>query len=103
MNSSQVKALQGVILDRETTFTVREFSRACGVERSLVFTMLEEGVIDALPGTGGLEFHGEALIRARRAVRLVEDLGVNWPGAALALDLLDELESLDSRGPVRRA
>ena len=85
MNGTQFKSLRGVILDRETTFTVREISHACGVERSQILTMLEEGVIDALPGTSGPVFHGEALVRARRAVRLVDDLGVNWPGAALAL------------------
>lgn len=90
-------ALRGVLLNSETVFSVREFCRACGVERSLLLTMLDEGVIEPVPGRSDLEFHGEALIRARRAVRLVEDLGVNWPGAALALDLLDELESLEVR------
>jgi hypothetical protein len=30
-------------------------------------------------------------------LRLVRDLDLNWPGAALALDLLDELERLQRR------
>ena len=39
-------------------------------------------------------FSGRTVIRARRAMNLARDLRVNWPGAALALDLLDELETL---------
>jgi chaperone modulatory protein CbpM len=90
--------VSGVILDRRTTFTLIEFSSACGVTQERVVEMVAEGVIDPLPGRDGLHFHGEALIRARRALRLVRDLGINWPGAALALDLLDELERMRSRG-----
>lgn len=88
--------LSGVILDRRTTFTLIEFSSACGVERERVVEMVEEGVIDPISRHGDLRFHGEALVRARRALRLVQDLGLNLPGAALALDLLDEIERLRS-------
>jgi chaperone modulatory protein CbpM len=97
MTGNNNDALRGVLLNTETVFSVREFCRACGVERSLLLTMLDEGVIEPLPNRSDLEFHGEALIRARRALRLVDDLGVNWPGAALALDLLDELDLLQVR------
>lgn len=97
MNDRPAKTLRGVVLNTDSVFGVQEFCRACGVERSLVIKMLEEGVIEALPGRRNLAFHGEALIRARRALRLVEDLGVNWPGAALALDLLDQLDSQQYR------
>ena len=34
------------------------------------------------------------MTRAQKALKLVRDLRVNWPGAALALDLLDEVERL---------
>ena len=39
-------------------------------------------------------FPGISLERARRAFRLQQDLGVNVAGAALALNLLDELDRL---------
>jgi chaperone modulatory protein CbpM len=39
-------------------------------------------------------FSGAALRRARIALRLERDLGVNLPGVALALDLLEELQRL---------
>lgn len=88
--------LSGVVLDRRTTFTLVEFSSACGVERERVVEMVEEGVIEPISEHEDWRFHGEALVRAKRALRLVRDLGLNWPGAALALDLLDEIERLRS-------
>ena len=42
-------------------------------------------------------FHGVSIRRVRRAQRLERDLGVNTPGIALALELLEELEQLRSR------
>jgi chaperone modulatory protein CbpM len=89
--------LSGVILDRRTTFTLVEFSSACGVTAERVIEMVEEGVIEPISDRDDWRFHGEALVRAMRALRLMRDLGINWPGAALALDLLDELERLQSR------
>ena len=84
--------LRGVILDSRTTFTLVEFSRVCGVEQQVIVEMVQDGVIDPLERQGDWRFHGGALVRAQRALRLVRDLGVNWPGAALALDLLERLE-----------
>jgi chaperone modulatory protein CbpM len=86
--------LRGVVLDSRTTFTLTEFCRVCGVERSLVVEMVSEGVIEPMVAGDTWHFHGEALVRAKRGLRLVRDLHVNWPGAALALDLLDQLEML---------
>ncbi len=39
-------------------------------------------------------FSGFALMRVQRVLRLQHDFGVNLPGAALALDLLEELDRL---------
>ena len=88
--------LSGVILDRHTSFTLVEFCQACGVTTELVVEMVQEGVIEPEGARRrDWRFHGEALVRAQRALRLVDDLQVNWPGAALALDLLEELERRD--------
>lgn len=87
--------LTGTLIDERTTFTLREFCHVCGVHTELVLEMVEEGVIEPR----GLRpdewvFQGRALIRAQTALRLVHDLRINWPGAALALDLLEDLERL---------
>lgn len=90
--------VRGIVLDEQVTFTLHEFSDACGVRRQLVIEMVEEGVIEPARRTDtDWEFHGLALVRAQRALRLVRDLDINWPGAALALDLLEEIERLKAR------
>lgn len=96
--AEQRKEVDGVILDHRIRFTVTELCRVCGVRREVVMEMVEEGVIEpAGQRDDEWEFHGEALVRARRAIRLVRDLRLNWPGAALALDLLDEIEQMKPR------
>lgn len=92
MSNGPSDNLRGVILDTRTVLSFTEFCRACGVERQWIVEMVEEGVIEPVPDRSDWQFHGEMLLRAQRAVRLVRDLGVNWPGAALALDLLEQLE-----------
>ena len=57
--------------------------------------MVDEGVLEprgAVPAQW--RFSGGAVTRAQKALKLVRDLRVNWPGAALALDLLEEVERL---------
>ena len=95
MTRRDTEHLRGTVLDTTVTFTLSQVCRACGMQRELVLEMIEEGVIEPLDRTPReLRFTGETLVRAQRAARLVRDLDVNWPGAALALDLLDELDRL---------
>jgi chaperone modulatory protein CbpM len=98
MNERTNDSLRGVVLDERVTFTLTELCQACGVETELVVEMVREGVIEPA-GADEREwrFHGLSLVRAQTALRLVRDLDVNWPGAALALDLLDELDRLQRR------
>lgn len=87
--------LRGVVLDSRTQFTLHQFCDACGVQRELIVTMVTEGVIEPVEPRGeDWIFSGRELVRAQRALRLVNDLDINWPGAALALDLIEELEAL---------
>ncbi|HLT90283.1 MAG TPA: chaperone modulator CbpM [Woeseiaceae bacterium] len=98
MNERIQDELSGVVLDERVTFTLSEFCLACGVQRELVIEMVEEGVIEpAGRDESGWIFYGASVVRARTALRLVRDLEVNWPGAALALDLLEELGRLHGR------
>jgi chaperone modulatory protein CbpM len=56
---------------------------------------VEEGVISVLEiDAAEWRFSGAQLRRARIALRLERDLGVNAAGVALALELLEELEQL---------
>ena len=89
------RELAGTLLDERTVFTLHELCRACGVHAELVIEMVEEGVVEPR-GAAPAEwrFSGSAVTRAQKALKLARDLRVNWPGAALALDLLEEVERL---------
>ncbi len=89
------KQLSGTVIGEQTVFTLHELCSACGVHAELVIEMVEEGVLEPR-GRAPSEWHftGRAVIRAQKALNLARDLNVNWPGAALALDLLEEIEQL---------
>ena len=94
MSTTEIE-VHGVVIDEHTRFTLREFCSVCGVQTEKVLEMVEEGVIEPQgPRPDDWVFPGRALVRAQAALRLVHDLRVNWPGAALALDLLEDLERL---------
>ena len=90
--------LSGIILEELTEVSLAELCRACAVQSESIVELVEEGVLAPL----GREphrwrFSGIHLRRATVALRLQRDLGVNLAGAALALQLLDEVEALRAR------
>ena len=82
------------VMDRTVTFALEDVCRACGTRRSVVMEMVEYGIIEAGGTPDEPAFHGEALVHAQVAARLMRDLGVNLPGAALAIDLLRQMGRL---------
>lgn len=71
---------------------------ACQVPAERVLELVAQGVIE--PVGGGSQqwlFQSVSIRRVRCAERLRKDLGVNTAGAALALDLLDEIRQLRAR------
>ena len=90
--------LTGFVLEDETGLTLVEVCRACAAEPEMVMALVEEGLVAPSGGApDDWRFTGVHMHRARVAVRLQQDLGVNLPGAALALQLLEELDSLRAR------
>lgn len=90
--------LTGILVEDSTEFTLGELSRACGMPAEWILTLVEEGVIEPV-GTDQTHWHfpGHCLRRVRIAQRLQSDLGINLAGTALALELLEEVESLRQR------
>lgn len=90
--------LSGTIFDDTTEITAVELCRVCGVEASLVDELVQEGILEPTGGKADRRrFTYASVRRTRTVVRLQRDLGVNLPGAALALELLDRIEDLRSR------
>lgn len=85
--------LIGDVLDEGTEYSLGELCRACAVDAETVIEMVAEGLVE--PGGASpryWRFTGHSVVRVQTAIRLQRDLGVNLPGVALALDLLEELE-----------
>ena len=90
--------LNGDLLDEEVELTLGDLCRASRLPADVVIEMVEQGMIEPQGrDPARWRFSGVSLRRVRCAQRLQRDLGVNMPGAALALDLLDELEYLRAR------
>lgn len=95
----------GIILDEQGSLTLAEISSACAVEAGYIVELVEEGVITPEVAPENQEsrepqswrFSGMHLRHVRIASHLQGDLGVNLPGAALAMQLLDEVEVLRRR------
>ena len=95
MKQSSLTFLQCQVVEEDVQMTLAELCRACGTERELVVQLVEHGVVEPQgAGPQAWVFAGTSLQRARVALRLLRDLELNLPGAALAVDLLDEIARL---------
>jgi chaperone modulatory protein CbpM len=78
--------------------TLAEIRRACAVETEFIVELVEEGVLAPVgQDPQRWRFTYSHLRRVRVASHLQRDLGVNLAGAALALELLDQIEALRAR------
>ena len=94
----QVAEITGLILEEQSELSLADLCRACEAEADRIMELVHEGVLaPAGSAPGEWRFSGLHLQRARVALRLQNDLDVNLAGAALALELLDELDELRAR------
>ena len=87
-----------MILDETEEVTLADLTRTCRVHAEWVMELVEEGIIEPR-GPGGPQwvFSATSVVRVQKVQRLQRDLGVNLPGIALALELLDRIEALEAR------
>jgi chaperone modulatory protein CbpM len=86
------------ILEESAEVTLADLTRTCRVHAEWVLELVEEGVLEPLgPGGPQWRFSATSVVRVRKAQRLQRDLGVNLPGIALALQLLDRIDALEAR------
>jgi chaperone modulatory protein CbpM len=97
-NKEAMVRLTGIILEEQVEMTLAEMSRSCAVHAEYIIELVEEGVLAPIGrDQRAWRFTGGQVRRASIALRLQRDLGVNLAGVALALELLDELNSLRAR------
>jgi chaperone modulatory protein CbpM len=93
--------LSAIIIDEQHALTLAELSHACAVQTGYIIELVDEGLLT--PETEEEQephlwrFTSDQMRRARVALRLQSDLGINLAGVALALQLLDEIEALQQR------
>jgi chaperone modulatory protein CbpM len=88
----------GLLLDEMSSLTLEELCQACREHSEWVIELVEEGILEPSGRqVTSWRFSGVSLQRARTVRRLQQDLGVNLAGAALVLDLMDEIEDLRAR------
>jgi chaperone modulatory protein CbpM len=98
MTKVTVTDLSGELLDDDVKLTLGQLCRACEVSAESIVELVEEGIIDPEGReVSRWRFRAISIRRVRSALRLQHDLGVNAAGVALALDLLEELESVRAR------
>ena len=91
--------VRALLLDESMELTLTELCSVCSVPEQLVIEIVAEGIVEP----SGAEraqwrFSGVAITRIQRVIRLQREFEVNLPGAALALDLLEEIERLRRSG-----
>jgi chaperone modulatory protein CbpM len=101
MPTSEEHILSGDIIEEGLEVSVADLCRMFAVEERHIVELVEEGVLGGQGTVSVIEvdktewrFRGAEVRRVRIALRLERDLGINVPGVALALQLLEELEQL---------
>jgi chaperone modulatory protein CbpM len=94
MSPSDDRSLPGTIFDETALLSLEDLSRMCSVDTRHIVEFVEEGVLNVIEVRSQWHFSGDALRRARLAVRLERDLELNLAGVALAVELIEELEQL---------
>ncbi len=98
MTTDLLSLLSGDVLEEDVELTLVELCRTCRLTAERLMELVEEGIVEPLGrDPERWRFRGASVRRVRCALRLERDLGVNFAGAALALELLEELQSLRAR------
>ncbi len=82
-------------VDLIETLSLSELTMFCDTNAEWVITLVEHGVVNPIARSAPeWEFTPAHIARARKAARLMRDLGLNVAGVALVLDLIEERDAL---------
>jgi chaperone modulatory protein CbpM len=95
MKSNDLSLVYTGVVIEEGGLTLGQLCRACDASADWIISLVEESIVEPQGEDIQLwRFSGISIRRARSALRLQRDLGVNLAGIAVALDLMEEIESL---------
>ena len=93
------RILEARVLDAATWLRVDELCARTQVEQQWIVELVELGALEPMDGIGPDEwsFALSDVPRVHAMTRLVEDLGVNLPGAAIIVELAEERRRLQAQ------
>jgi len=97
MGKKSKQKVKAFFTKQEQVITLAELCRGCALPAEQVVSMIEYGIVEPLQparDSRRWQFGVDCVSRLQKATRLQHDLDVNLAGAALALDLLDEVKTL---------
>lgn len=97
MQTAKLDEMVGIILEEDALFSLEELCRSCSLLPEQLLEMVGEGIIEPIDyqqTTTSWQFAGNSVVRVHTVIRLQQDLGINLAGAALAVELLDEIKAL---------
>ena len=77
------------------TLTLDDLSRLVDLHPQMVLRLVDLGLVDPEVGEPEWLFQDTAVPRIRKIKRLHRDLGINWAGIGVVLDLLDRIDDLE--------
>ena len=102
MTDTTHAAFDAIVVEEEIVFSLSGLCQAAGASPAQVLGLVDEGVLQPMGNTPQhWAFAGPSLRTTRAALRLNADLALGTAGAALVLDLLEEIGTLRAR--LRRA
>lgn len=87
-----------MVIDETLSCSLRQCCVLCQINAQMIHEMIDEGIIS--PAGNNPQnwcFGAMEIRRIQITLRLQQDLRVNLPGAALALELLEKLAALQGR------
>lgn len=93
--TKEIETYKVTVLDETIRFTLVELCDLGKTSTEWVEELINEGILE--PEGNAMDewlFDANALKRLQMARRLQQDLGINLPGTALVLDLLEEIDTL---------
>ena len=93
--STSTQQVDADVMEDLSELTMEDLCRACAAQADIIIELVDVGVVVPLGQTPeAWRFTGLHLHHAKIALRLHRDLGVNFAGAALALQLMEEIDEL---------
>jgi DNA-binding transcriptional MerR regulator len=79
----------------ENLLSAEDLARLARLHPEMVDRLIDWGLIDPVERQPQLMFPETAVPRIWRIMRLRRDLGINWAGIGVVLDLLDKIDRLE--------